>query len=45
MKTGIKDTFQSHFLDEIFSSYKNLRSEAAKTAALQAKLSQTLKQW
>ncbi|KAJ2936113.1 hypothetical protein H1R20_g977, partial [Candolleomyces eurysporus] len=38
-RTGIKDTFQLHFLKEIFKSYKNCKTNATKTAALKAKLS------
>lgn len=33
--TGVKDTFQNHFLDSIFASYKKASD---KTAALAAKL-------
>lgn len=37
-ESGIKDTFQIHFLDQIFSSYKNKRGRASKQTALDARL-------
>ncbi|KAF9808715.1 hypothetical protein IEO21_07777 [Rhodonia placenta] len=32
--TGIKDTFQLHFLDKLFDSHKNRRNDATKQSAL-----------
>lgn len=37
-ETGMKDTYQLHFLDKIFSSYSKKRGTAAKQASLDAEL-------
>ncbi|KAL1708926.1 hypothetical protein EV121DRAFT_276854 [Schizophyllum commune] len=37
-ETGIKDTYQLHFLQSLFSSYKSKSGQAEKLAALQAKV-------
>lgn len=37
-ESGIKDTYQMHFLEKIFASYKGKRGAKAKQAALDAKL-------
>lgn len=37
-ETGVKDTFQQHFLDSLFESYKSRRTDRTKQAALDAKL-------
>ena len=36
--TGVKDTFQLHFLNQLFDSYKNKRAAHTKEAALNAKV-------
>ncbi|KAK7006328.1 hypothetical protein R3P38DRAFT_3366987 [Favolaschia claudopus] len=37
-ETGVKDTYQLHFLEKIFESYKGKRGRASKEAALNARL-------
>ncbi|KAG5642862.1 hypothetical protein DXG03_002007 [Asterophora parasitica] len=37
--SGIKDTFQLHFIEKIFNSYRTLRGQSSKQAALDAELS------
>ncbi|KAJ7751599.1 hypothetical protein B0H16DRAFT_1839904 [Mycena metata] len=37
---GVKDKFQTHFIEQLFDSYKNKRGRDAKQAALAAKVSQ-----
>lgn len=37
-ETGLKDTYQLHFIDQLFSSTKGKRGADAKEAAIQAKL-------
>ncbi|KAG5219769.1 hypothetical protein IMY05_C4770000700 [Salix suchowensis] len=37
-ETGIKDTYQLHFVEQLFDSVKGKRGEAAKQAAIDAKL-------
>ncbi|KAJ3534303.1 hypothetical protein NMY22_g6988 [Coprinellus aureogranulatus] len=37
-QTGVKDTFQQHFLDILHGSYKNRRTDRTKQEALDAKL-------
>jgi hypothetical protein len=39
-QTGVKDTFQLHFLNKLFDSYKNRRTESTKQAALDTQISQ-----
>lgn len=39
-ESGIKDTYQLHFLEQIFDSYKTKQGRVAKQAALDAKLVQ-----
>ena len=36
-ETGIKDTYQLHFMESLFASYKKKRGKDNKMAALQAK--------
>jgi hypothetical protein len=36
-ENGIKDKYQTHFIEQLFDSYKNKRGVAAKQAALDAK--------
>jgi sulfur relay (sulfurtransferase) DsrC/TusE family protein len=36
---GIKDKFQTHFIQQLFDSYKDKKGKAAKQAALDAKIS------
>lgn len=39
-ESGIKDTYQMHFLEQVFDSYKKKSGRASKQAALEAKLKQ-----
>lgn len=36
--SGVKDTYQLHFLEKIFNSYKKKRGTESKQAALEAEL-------
>ncbi|KAK7021568.1 hypothetical protein R3P38DRAFT_3397021 [Favolaschia claudopus] len=37
-ESGVKDTYQLHFLEKMFESYRNKRGRAAKEAALSARI-------
>lgn len=38
--TGVKDTYQLHFLERLFDSYKSKRGTANKQAALDAEINE-----